>query len=355
MYQGMSASDPRRLWLVVVAAGAFAGLGLRLWALTAPFGALDGDEALWGLMSRHALDGELSVFFWGQNYGGTQETLATAIVFAAGATGTLALRAVPIVLFAVAAVLVWRVGRRTVGEPAARLAAVLFWVWPAYLVWKSTRAHGYYGAATVLGLCVLLFALRLRERDSWRDTAGLGVAVGLGWWATPQIAFVAAPVLVWLVLRRGVSRNALAAAACFVLGAAPWLVWNVENGFDSLHAGFGSGEDSYLNHLKIFFATALPYGLGLRVPFSFDWLVGSAFGRACELLAVGSLVWLVLRRRPLGSVEPLVVGALAYPFLFAISPFSFLNDEPRYLVLLVPVMALLVSFPLARRTATAAG
>jgi hypothetical protein len=344
------------VWQAVVAAAVAVGIALRVWVLASPLGGLDADEAVWGLMARHALDGELDAFFWGQSYGGTQEALATALVFAATGSGTLALRAVPIALFALAALLVWRVGRRTVGEPAARLAAVLFWIWPAYLVWKSTRAHGFYGAATVLGLAVVLLALRLRERDSPVDAAALGLALGLGWWATPQIVFLTLPVLGWLLWRRpGVVRTAWPALPALALGAAPWLAWNVLNGFESLETPFGSGEDdSYLGRLRIFFATTWPSALGLRVPFSLDWLVGAAPGRLLELAALAGLAWLVLRRRPLGPVEPLVVAAVAYPFLQSLSPFGILNDEPRYLVLLVPVLALLVAIPLARSPLAAA-
>lgn len=143
-------SPASRLLAGLVAGGAVVGIGLRIWVLASPVGALDADEAVWGLMARHVLDGELTTFFWGQAYGGTQETLLTALVFAAAAPSVFALRVVPIAFFAVAAVLVWLVGRRVVSEPAARLAAVAFWIWPSYVVWKSTRAHGFYGAALVL-------------------------------------------------------------------------------------------------------------------------------------------------------------------------------------------------------------
>jgi Dolichyl-phosphate-mannose-protein mannosyltransferase len=343
-------------WAAVASAGIAAGIALRVWMLASPVGGLDGDEAVWGLMALHVLDGEVSVFFWGQNYGGTQESLVTALLFAVTGSGTLALRTVPILLFALAAVLVWRIGRRTVGEPEARIAALLFWVWPAYLVWKSTRAHGFYGALTVLALAVVLLALRLYERDSPLDAAALGLAFGLGWWASPQIAFLAVPALGWLVVRRpAVLRRWWAAVPAALVGAAPWLGWNVTHGFDSFRTPFGPGDDSYFDHLRVFFATTFPSALGLRVPFSFDWLVGAIPGRVLELLAIGALGWLVVRRRPLGRLEPLVAIAVAYPFLQSLSPFSALNEEPRYLVLLVPIMALLLSIPLARHPAVAVG
>jgi 4-amino-4-deoxy-L-arabinose transferase-like glycosyltransferase len=315
-----------------------------------PIGGLDGDEAVWGLMARHALDGELTTFFWGQAYGGTQETILTAGVFALAGSGTIALRVVPIVLFAAAAILVWRVGRRTVGGPAAAFAAVLFWVWPSYLVWKSTRAHGFYGAGLVLTLTVLLLAVRLRERPSRKESAALGLAAGLGWWATPQTAFVVAPALAWLVWRRtSVLRELPIMIVSAALAAAPWLIWSASHGWATLQAPH-EGGGTYFEHLRTFLYATLPTLLGVRAPFSLEWLPGELVGRALEVaaLALFVLAALVAARRRAG-LEPLVVVAAAYPFLSAFSPFAALNEEPRYLVLLAPIVALLLASLLARR------
>jgi Dolichyl-phosphate-mannose-protein mannosyltransferase len=325
-----------------LATGIAVGVALRVWVLASPIGGLDADEAVWGLMARHVLDGEIPALFWGQTYGGTQEALLTAPVFAAFGSGRITVRVVPIVLFAVAALLVWRVGRRTVGERAAVTGAVLFWIWPAYLVWKSTRAHGFYGVAIVLALVILLLVLRLRERDSRVDLAALGLALGLGWWATPQIMFVAAPACVWLVWRRpSVLRGAWLVALCALAGTAPWLGWNLDHGWDSLQRPIPEAGDSYFDHLRTFVYATFPTALGIRAPFTLDWLPGELAGRALEALALGAFAWLLVRRR--GRRELLLVVALAYPFLQALSPLSFLNEEPRYLVLLAPIVALLVA------------
>jgi 4-amino-4-deoxy-L-arabinose transferase-like glycosyltransferase len=322
--------------------------------LATPIGGLDADEAVWGLMARHFLDGELSTFFWGQSYGGTLETLLTMLVFAVAGPSILTLRLVPIVLFAVAALLVWRIGKRTVGEPAALIAALAFWLWPSYLVWKSTRAHGFYGAATVLALVIVLLALRLRARDSTLDLAALGLAVGVGWWQTPQIAFVAVPALAWLVWRRpAVVRGAWIVVPAAILGAAPWLAWNFDHGWESLQLPFEPGDNTYADHLRTFLYATLPSALGLRVPLSLDWLLGEIVSRILEILALGAFVWLLLRRRR--RLELLLVIAALYPFLQSASPYSSLTVEPRYLVLLMPVSALLVAELVGRRTALAAG
>ena len=341
----------RRL-VATAGAGIAVALVLRVWVLSAPFGALDSDEAVWGLMARHALDGEPAVFFWDQAYGGTQEVFLTAPVLAVAGWSTLGLRLVPLALFALACVLVWRVGRRTVGDDAAVLGAVVFAIAPAYVVWKSTRAHGFYGAGLVLALLILLLVLRLAERETTRDAAGLGAALGLGWWATPQIAFVAVPALAWLVWRaRPSARGAAAVVATAAAGALPWLAWNLAHGWQSLETPFEPGGDTYVDHLRTFFYATFPTLLGLRAPFSLEWLPGVAVGRIAEAAALGAFVWAGVRAR--GRNELLLIVAAVYPFIQAASPYASLNDEPRYLVLLAPVIALLLGALLARLRAFA--
>ena len=176
-----SARADSRGFTAVVCFGLLAGIGLRVYAHFSSLGTLDGDEAVWGLMARHFQLGELSAFFWGQGYGGTQEVLATVPLVALFGTSTEVVRAVPLVCTAIAALLVWRIGKRTVGEPAARIAAVFFWVWPPYLVWKSERAHGFYGSGLVFICLILLLVLRLAEatkpvrRSTSRPRARAGV------------------------------------------------------------------------------------------------------------------------------------------------------------------------------------
>ena len=124
-------------------------------------------------MARHVLDGELSAFFWGQGYGGTQEVLATAPLFALFGTSTVLMRVVPVALTAVAAGAGRRIGRRTIGDPGASAAAVLLWVWLLYLVWNSVASTGSTGRARVRVL-VLLLVLRLAERRSRLDARSSG-------------------------------------------------------------------------------------------------------------------------------------------------------------------------------------
>jgi 4-amino-4-deoxy-L-arabinose transferase-like glycosyltransferase len=336
--------SPWTLALVVV--GLLLAAGMRVWILSGPLGAVDMDEAVVGLMSRHFADGHLSVFFWGQPYGGSQEAMATAVVFALLGPSRVALKVVPMLGAAGTAWLVWRIGRRTVGEPQARIAAVLFLLGPAFFVLRSTRAYGFYATGIVVCAATLLAVLRLRERESTLELAGLGFIVGIGWWATPQVAFVIVPALVWLAVRAPtLVRRAHLVGLGALAGSAPWLLWSATHNWASLSSNVSQPGNTYSSHLRHFLSPLLPGALGLRVPYAAEWLPNAAVGVAAYaglLVGFAYLVWKRARR-----LELMVVVALAYPVLLAVSPTSYYTDEPRYLYLLSPVLALLLASALA--------
>ena len=86
--------------------------------------------------------------------------------------------------------------------------------------------------------------------------------------------------------------------------------------------------------------------LDLRVPFALDWALGAVVSGLVLLAALGWVVFLTLRRRD--RLGPLLPVVLAFPFLYAASSFTWLVEEPRYLVLLAPVLALLIADALRR-------
>jgi Dolichyl-phosphate-mannose-protein mannosyltransferase len=245
------------------------------------------------------------------------------------------------------------VGRRTIGEPAATVAAAIFWVWPAYLVWKSSRAHGFYASGLVLGTFALLLVLRLAERRSLRDTALLGLTLGLGAWQTPQIVPIVVPALAWLTLRRrSVWRDAWVAAPLVLVGALPSILSNVRHDWWSLR--LDSGDTPYVPRLRGFFSATMPMTLGIRVPFTSEWLMGaglSALLYAALAVALGIVAW----RRRASSVLLLVAVVVAYPLLSTLSPSTWITDEPRYVLMAVPALVLLLASPLVSPTRAWAG
>jgi 4-amino-4-deoxy-L-arabinose transferase-like glycosyltransferase len=328
-----------------VLAGVAAGIGLRAWILSSSvLGSLDSDEAVKGLMARHALHGEFQIFFWLQSYGGSLEALVTAPFFAVFGSSTLLLKLVSLGFYVIATVVVWRLARRVLGEPRATYAALLFWVAPAFLVWSSTKAY-LYGGAQVCVLLSLLLVLKVYERPTASNWAALGFVLGLSWWLTSKIALVALPALIWLATRHARAwRQAWAAVLPFLVGASPWLAWNLRHHWLSLHARYPGAQESYLHRLAGVFRYAVPMWLGVRVPYSLDWLVGAALGIAVIVVALAALAWGVAAHPR--ALEPLLALVVAFPLLAPISSYSSYVGDPRYLAVIGGVIAILIAWPL---------
>jgi len=337
------------------------GLGLRLWILHSRLGGLDSDEAITGLMARRLLHGHTNAFYLGQAYGGTQEAALVALVFCVVRSWTVAMKVVPVALWASASVLVWRIGRRMFGEAAGRVAGLLFWVGPVATLWLSVKEEAFYGFTMVMGLTLVLFAVRLVERPAPLDAVTAGLAAGLGWWANPQIAYFALPALVWMVARRpALVRLGWLAVCGALVGAAPWLYANVGRGFPSLHSPPQVVQSNYPHRLRLFAETGLPVLVGLRRLWTTRWLVpGLAPALYLALLlalaAAGTVVIVTLvRDRRDDGAGLLVLACVCYPFVFAISSFAFYVSDGRYLLFGWPFLALLAASALVPRAAQVA-
>jgi hypothetical protein len=337
--QGYRGSLPELLALGALAAF---GLAARIWVLVHPLGALDSDEAAIGLMGLRLLHThQLPTFFWGQNYGGPHEAVLAALLFAVVRPSPLVLKAVPILLSAVAAVLTWRIA---------------FWAAPASFVWWATKVSVYWGSlALALAVLLLLCRTAARSRDHarfppWREAgeaALLGLATGLAFWANPQTLYVMVPAYLWYaprILRRWRYLPVIGVPA--LLGAAPWIRYNlIHHGVSFQFAPQPAVAGGYAGRLRQFFQIALPMALGVKVPYTRAWLFGAlgvvVVALLLALFAVGSF------RLP-ARARLVVFLAAVYPFLFAYSPYSWYVDHPRYLLFLAPTAAILVGAALAR-------
>ncbi len=331
---------------------AVAGLALRIWAARSAIGIPDSDEAVVALMVEHARHGQFTTFYWGQPYGGSQEVIATVPLFALFGASYTVLRVVPMVVAAVAALVVWRLGRRTVGEPAAALAGALMWIWfPESLV-HMTHQYGFYAGEVLYSALILLLLLRLVERPTRLRVALLGLVLGLGFWESVQIVPVAVPAIVWAGWRQPRAlRHAWLGALLAVVGALPWIVWNLRHDWASLMARADAHQ--YVHSLRLFASPLLPMTLGLRTPLTGELLLPSkvlvtlAYAVLLVLLVVGAV-----RYRHRAVFFPFAVF-LAFPFVWALSRrVTFLSATPRFLIVVTPVIALLVA-QLGRRTASA--
>ncbi len=354
-----------RLALLVVA-----GIGFRLWFVASPLGLVDGDEAVVGLMARRVLDGQFEAFYWGQEYGGSQESFLVALLLLVRVPGRWAMELVPVGLHAASALLVWRIGLRTIDRRGgAALAAGICWATSPALLWWSTKERGFYGFTLVCGLAALLLVLRLTVQLPWgcpsgspkgnanavarpqgqrqRDGVGLGLVLGLGWWASPQILHFAIPGLVWLAWthRRhlgDLGRTLAIATPAAGVGALPWLWANAATGLASLEPA--ADRATFGDPLTVFFQYGVPMVLGLREPITLGWEFPGAVVVYAMVLAGLALV---LLRWP-GRLRPVLLSIGLFPLIFAALPTTYYFGEPRYLDFLWPLLALVAGWAVVR-------
>ena len=331
------------LWtLTFVAAGAV-GIALRVWTYRNAAGIPDSDEAVVGLMARHILHGEFTTFFWGQAYGGSQEALLTAPVFWIFGSSWLALRIVPICLSAVAALVVWRVGLRLMSARAAQTAAALFWIWPPFLIYKLTHQWGFYASGVLYCVLLLLLGLRVVERPTTGRAALFGLVLGLAVWETEQVVPVALPLLAWMTWRQRAWLGKLwIAIPAALLGALPSIVWNFRHDFGSFHSTVPD-TTTYQHRLRLFVSPLLPLLLGLREDYTQKKIIPSALVTLAILAVLAGLfAWGAWRsrRRP---ISLLYLIAVVYPFFYAIPAETLFERDPKYLVVLAPVLVLLIA------------
>jgi hypothetical protein len=337
---------PRRpLIAAVLGAVAVAGIVLRVWIYRSALGIPNSDEAVVGLMTRHAAHGDVPMFFWGSVYGGPQEVLATVPLFWIFGSSYLAMRLVSIAINAVTCFVIWRVGRRTIGEPAATAAGALFWLWPPFDLFQLTQMQSFFAANVLYCALALLLALRVVERPDRVRIATLSFILGFAFWETPHITPVAIPVALWVIWKRpGVLRDAWLAIVAAVVGALPWLLWNALHHWRSL--GIHTTLANYKHSLRLLASPILPMTLGLRTPFTQQTIVPSTavfyllYIAALALFAYGAVR--SIRVRDPSSI--LYVVAILFPFVYAIDRrTSFITSWPQYTVVATPVVALLVA------------
>ena len=295
-------------------------------------------------MARALLEGHPTIFYWGQAYGGPFETwLAAPIVWLFGST-PLSLRIVPICLSAVTAILVWRVGLRTIDRPGALIAASLVWFFPTSLLWRTTNSYVIYAGATMLGVAVVLQVLRVWASPSRVGFFLLGLLSGFALWQSFQLATIIPTAIVWLLIRRSsLVRSLPVYLAGAAVGFLPVIVSNVRNDWWSRDIGHYGNELSYMGRLGQFFTNALPLAFDLRVPVALDWFLWKPVALLLYALVLVALLWRGWSRRgreTQPATELLLAILIAFPFIWAVSPLTTFSLTAGYVVVLVPVLLL---------------
>lgn len=323
------------------------GAVIRGVLLHSALGPADTDESVVLLMARDILHGHFETFFWGQEYGGSQEAFLVALVAGIGIPLRFAGETVTICLSAAAAALLWRTAKASVGANAALLAGALYWSAPIVYVFLSQKERGFYGSSAVSCLAALFFATRYLGRGRVVDVLGLGLAVGNAIWSSPQAFYLLVPLGLWLVghvvlgkhwdVLRALPYGALAA----VVGGAPWLWTNAHTGLASLRPPI-TPVSTPTERLSLYARLALPQVTGFKLPYNPSAWIGT---RAFIVPHIGVVLFALLAAFLLARKVPWVPLAIAWnPIMFTALSTSFYVSEARYLFLLWPPAALALAY-----------
>ena len=346
--------------LILLAAGA-----LRLMLLLGPFGEIDADEAVVGLMALQ-IPGELPPFFWEQHYLGSTEAFVAAGLFAVFGPSAAALKLAPALSSVAFIWLTYLTARRAFGFGPALLTAAYLALPPSFLAAWSVKARGGYAELLAFGALLLLACQHVADDEarSRRWAALAGLAGGLALWTHPLgVVYLAAggayvllarrtPPAAGRATRRGSGASAaLIAAGTFLVGFAPALAYNATHGFPSLRfaAEGGTEPGAVVLNLWGLVRYGLPVLVGLaeatptRELLDRDWPYrpGSWWLVTAGLPIVGlAIVWWARRSvvdlvRAGGTVASrqaalFVLVLVAVVAAAAVTRFANLLAEPRY-------------------------
>lgn len=340
--------------VVVVLSAVVVGALQRWWVAVHPIGTLTSDGAVIGLMALRLLHhGQLTAFMWGQSYGGSLEAVLTALVFAVAGAGTSQLIATTALSSALCALALWRTGRRIVGEPAAQIAALAFWVWPATFLWRSLKPGGTYMVGLAIALCAVGALARIRQGDAgWRRCALAGLLCGLAVWSSPMSLELLIPAALWcLPALRRLGWRLLGVAGGAVIGGLPILVSGALHDWRDLHMP-GYRADlltGFPARFRQFFPVEWPIAMGVRAEGSLAWVggpVGEVLAAAGGAALVVTALLVIAGRAPRCTLPILTIALL--PFLYSFIPLADHIGQGRYALFAVPMEALLVGVGLER-------
>jgi len=323
-----------------------AGLAIRLGYLVTPD--LDSDQAIFGLMGRHILQGELPVFQWGYQYMGTIESFVAAPLMLVFGPTRFALDLSPVLFNMLFLYAVYLYAREAAG-PATGLWALAFASMPpCFLIWSVVVAAGAYSETLALGTLAAWLALRIPAAEDRvaerRILVTTGVILGLSFWTHLNTTIYLAAILSFLCIERPeVFKRIYWLVGAFLAGSLPFWIGTIQSRFATF-AIATLPEPPFSSRLGLLVSYRLPIVLGIhydrsRLP------TLPAFGWLLLFIQLGALSTLVTFARsptpsPLrGAARLLLWIGAAFFVAYLGSPFSG-ADTQRYLIPLYTVLSI---------------
>jgi hypothetical protein len=355
---GPPLSGPRGGLLLVLAVAALFRLPVA-WSGAA--GAVTPDGALSGIVSLHLRDGvDHLVFVPHVPYSGSLKShLAAPLSAWVDAPRAFALASLGFYLVFVAAAygLALRVGLAGGAGSWVALGTGLYLAFsPPYVTRYSLSNDGNYVEVLALGTLALLLAVRWLEAPDARGTVAVcaGALLGLSFWChiLGVIHLAAFGLVILLAAPRAALCSAPVAAAGFVLGDLPGLLWNAANQWGSFQylvpgSTEGGGDDGPSVGARALglLTDQLPFLLGYDPGYppatsGLLWVVG--------ICATALLLWSLARSAARLAREPrggrfVLLAFIAVNLLVALFFLPQLPGNPRYLLFLMAPAAIFLA------------
>ena len=346
------------------------GLAVRLYGAWCFRFNLNSDASVVALMAKHMAEGrDFPVFFYGQAYMGSFEPMVSAVLYRLfGYSGFMVCLGTALLGFCTLPIIYrWACDLDTRTAGIAALAWCL--VGPCGYFHYQVSPRGSYAATLFFGTLVLWLSARMivRERQASPERFAqasqgdqqaspwyflLGLLAGIGWWSnqlTTATLITAALLFALFMLPRLFGRRTLAAAAGFVLGSLPLWWWNATHQWTTFNFMGTFGQRTVWDGLGLFFLDRFPEILDLDSPTHWRNLIGVSIYIMATLITAGVMLNAGRKHRLAASVFGLMLFSfiLVSALIFSTSRFAGMNS-PRYLLPLVPVMAVMVGVMTAR-------
>lgn len=345
----------KRIWAywIFVAVCFIAGIAGRVYGAWAGRYISNPDCGIVALMARHIAEGGAwPTFFYGQAYMGSLEPMISALLCRLfGISGFMVCMGTAVAaIFTLPIIYLW--GRDIGGKSGALTAIALCAIGPYFYFMFQFAPRGGYMVMLFLGLlCMWLSAKTAFELCNgiivkWYRYFIIGLAAGLGWWTNPLIisALLASAVMLAIGLRKKIfSVFPLYGLIGFMLGSAPFWLWNMEHHWQSFDMLAATGSSSLLEGFS-YLVQRYDRLMGmngwhgwLRAVFMWVYLVLAGLGL---LFGIKNIRYNRLSLRGAGT---LAAGLfLLFSVLFFVrSSFASMNTA-RYLVPLIPPIAVLI-------------
>jgi len=278
---------------------------------------MDSDQAIFGLVGWHVLQGEFPIFQWSYHYMGTLQSYIDAIFFAIFGLKRTVLNTVPLLLSLIFILVTYRLGKELLDKKTGLIAALISAFGPYYLVLHGAWARHGYLETMIFGSILMILTtkiLKLSPKDNLKKYyMWFGFIAGIGWWTNFLIVYYIFPCSIFLLFHNKklfFQKNIILMGLMFFIGSLPFWIYNFTHSFASLSIFLRSHDAEVSKHMVKFFQYKLPVILGARERAAFGWKI------AVYLFYSFTFVWLITRKHP---------RTLFLPAFFAISLFILLS------------------------------